>query len=66
MVTAGTNHFKLNLKDFNDDGSAECYYKAMREYNTGSINADDLSDGKGFSTNSYVSDLANRLLGKTN
>lgn len=37
-------------------------YQAARGYNSGSINFADLSDPKG-ATDSYVSDLANRLLG---
>lgn len=65
MVTAGTNHFKQNLKDFGDADTADCIYKALREYNSGSVNPDNLSDGRG-ATASYVSDIANRLLGRTN
>jgi hypothetical protein len=64
MVRAGTRHFKANLREFGDNGSAECYYKAMRAYNSGSTNANDLSDGRG-ATPDYVSDVANRLLGRT-
>ncbi|KAI8964429.1 hypothetical protein F5Y11DRAFT_316295 [Daldinia sp. FL1419] len=65
MVRAGTNHFKQNLKTFGDSDTAECIYKALREYNSGSVNEGDLSDGKG-ATGPYVSDIANRLLGRTN
>lgn len=63
MVRAGTKHFKANLKEFGDNNTAECYYKAMRAYNSGSVNANDLSDARG-ATASYVSDMANRLLAK--
>ncbi|KAI1470311.1 uncharacterized protein F4812DRAFT_260582 [Daldinia caldariorum] len=65
MVRAGTNHFKQNLRSFGDADTADCIYKALREYNSGSVNQADLSDGKG-ATPSYVSDVANRLLGRTN
>ncbi|KAI0593464.1 hypothetical protein F4775DRAFT_577842 [Biscogniauxia sp. FL1348] len=65
MVSAGTQHFKQNLKDFGDADTADCIYKALREYNSGSVNPDNLSDGRG-ATASYVSDIANRLLGRTN
>ncbi|KAJ7807106.1 hypothetical protein B0H13DRAFT_2484238 [Mycena leptocephala] len=65
MVVAGTNHFKENLKEFGNADTADCIYKALRSYNSGSVNADDLSDGRG-ATASYVSDIANRLLGQTN
>lgn len=65
MVRAGTNHFKGNLKDFGNTDTAECIYKALREYNSGSVNEHDLSDGRG-ATPAYVSDVANRLLGRTN
>ncbi|OIW27822.1 hypothetical protein CONLIGDRAFT_716232 [Coniochaeta ligniaria NRRL 30616] len=64
MVRAGTNHFKENMKQFGNTNTAECIYKALRAYNSGSINANDLSDGRG-ATPVYVSDLANRLLGRT-
>lgn len=65
MVEAGTKHFKLNLRDFGDADNADTIYKALREYNTVSVNADDLSDGR-VGTASYVSDMANRLCGRTN
>ncbi|KAH8906711.1 hypothetical protein BR93DRAFT_958875 [Coniochaeta sp. PMI_546] len=64
MVRAGTNHFKENMKQFGNTNTAECIYKALRAYNSGSINANDLSDGRG-ATAAYVSDMANRLLGRT-
>ncbi|KAI1379487.1 hypothetical protein F4677DRAFT_464784 [Hypoxylon crocopeplum] len=64
QVRAGTNHFKQNLKDFGNADTAECIYKALREYNSGSVNENNLSDGLG-ATPSYVSDIANRLLGRT-
>lgn len=63
MVRAGTNHFKANLKEFGDTDTADCIYRALRAYNSGSVNPNDLSDGRG-ATPSYVSDVANRLLGQ--
>ncbi|KAK7984307.1 Copper resistance protein CRF1 [Apiospora arundinis] len=62
MVNGGTNHFKANLKDFGDKWSPESIYPALREYNSGSVNQNDLSDGMG-ATASYVSDIAQRLQG---
>ena len=38
------------------------YYAAFREYNSGSVDPNNLSNGLG-ATNSYVSDMANRLMG---
>ncbi|KAK9413778.1 putative Transglycosylase SLT domain-containing protein [Seiridium unicorne] len=64
MVRAGTNHFKANLKEFGNADNADTIYKALRAYNSGSVNPDNLSDGRG-ATPSYVSDVANRLLGRT-
>lgn len=65
MVMAGTKHFKQNLESNNNSDTAEAIYEALRLYNSGSINKQNLSDGKG-ATNSYVSDIANRLLGVVN
>ena len=65
MVRAGTEHFKANLKEFGDADTADTIYKALRAYNSGSVNVNNLSDGRG-ATDSYVSDVANRLLGRTN
>ncbi|KAK8061812.1 hypothetical protein PG994_008178 [Apiospora phragmitis] len=62
MVNGGTNHFKANLQDFGDKWSEESIYPALREYNSGSVNQNDLSDGLG-ATASYVSDIAQRLQG---
>jgi soluble lytic murein transglycosylase-like protein len=64
MVRAGTLHFKENMKQFGNTNSADCIYKALRAYNSGSTNVNDLSDGKG-ATPAYVSDMANRLCGRT-
>lgn len=65
MVRKGTEHFKGNLKAHGDKWSGESIYPALREYNSGSVNNGDLSDGRG-ATASYVSDIANRLTGWVN
>jgi hypothetical protein len=65
MIRIGTNHFKGNLKAHGDKWSGESIYPALREYNSGSVNNGNLSDGMG-ATASYVSDVANRLTGWVN
>ncbi|KAK3332628.1 hypothetical protein B0T19DRAFT_439448 [Cercophora scortea] len=64
MITTGTNHYKDNLKQFGNADTADTIYKALRAYNSGSVNQNNLSDGLG-ATDGYVSDIANRLLGRT-
>lgn len=63
MVRAGTNHFKANLAEYGGADNADTIYKALRSYNSGSSNPNDLSDGRGATPN-YVSDIANRLLAR--
>lgn len=65
MVRKGTEHYKENLKAHGDQCSVESIYPALRDYNSGSSNPNDLSDGRG-ATPSYVSDIANRLEGWVN
>jgi len=65
MVVAGTNHYKANLQQVGNADSAQDIYQALRLYNSGSLDANNLSNGLG-ATDSYVSDIANRLQGKTN
>ncbi|RQM04910.1 hypothetical protein DH86_00002704 [Scytalidium sp. 3C] len=65
MVNAGTKHYKANLEQVGNADTAECIYKALRLYNSGSMNENNLSDAKG-ATASYVSDIANRLQGRVN
>ena len=62
---AGTRHYKANLQQLDDADTATTIYRALRLYNSGSINEANLSDGVG-ATDSYVSDIANRLQGLTN
>ena len=64
MVKGGTQHYKQNLKNWGDKWSGESIYPALREYNSGSVNPNDLSDGRG-ATASYVSDVSQRLTGWT-
>jgi hypothetical protein len=60
MICFGTGHFKGNL-----NSQANNVFRALREYNSGSVTQNNLSDGRG-ATNSYVSDVANRLQGWVN
>jgi hypothetical protein len=63
MVAAGTMHFKANLEKQGNGDDAATIYSALRLYNSGTLNSNDLSDGQG-ATPSYVSDLAYRLQGR--
>lgn len=65
MVKGGTQHYKQNLINWGNKWSGESIYPALREYTSGSVNPNNLSDGRG-ATASYVSDIANRLQGWTN
>jgi hypothetical protein len=65
MVRGGTQHFKANLQNWGNKWSGESIYPALREYNSGSVNKDNLSDGRG-ATAEYVSDIAQRLQGWVN
>ena len=65
MIIAGTQHFKDNLNQEGGAWDATTIYQALRLYNSGDIDVNNLSDGKG-ATDSYVSDIANRLQGITN
>jgi hypothetical protein len=65
MVVAGTKHFKQNLVQVGNQDTADNIYRALRLYNSGSVNNNNLSDPMG-ATASYVSDIANRLQGRTN
>jgi len=46
MIMAGTKHFKANLVQVGDKDNEECIYKALRLYNSGSMNEGNLSNGK--------------------
>ena len=62
MVTAGTQHYKGNLEQLDNQDTASTIYRALRLYNSGSLDDSNLSNGLG-ATDSYVSDIANRLQG---
>lgn len=64
MVRGGTEHFKKDLITEGNKWSGESIYPALRRYNSGSVNYNNLSDGRG-ATASYVSDIAQRLTGWT-
>lgn len=63
MVTAGTMHFKRDLVTQGNGDDAATIYSALRRYNSGTVNPNNLSDGEG-ATASYVSDIAYRLQGR--
>jgi len=63
MVTAGTMHFKGNLEHQGNGDNAATIYSALRLYNSGILDSNNLSDGEG-ATPSYVSDIAYRLQGR--
>lgn len=62
MVNAGTQHYKANLVQEGNADDAPTIYRAARLYNSGSLDDSNLSNGLG-ATDSYVSDIANRLIG---
>ena len=51
------------LNEWAQGNDAQGYYRAARQYNTGSIAADGNLNEGGHSTNCYASDIANRLMG---
>ena len=65
MIRAGTQHYKGNLAQRGNAWDAPTVYAALRLYNSGSIDDGNLSNGMG-ATDSYVSDIANRLQGRAN
>ncbi|KAH7040881.1 uncharacterized protein B0I36DRAFT_16407 [Microdochium trichocladiopsis] len=63
MIMGGTAHFRGNLDNWGGNGwEAWCVYPALREYNSGQVNWNDLSDPLG-ATPEYVSDVSQRLGG---
>lgn len=62
MINGGTQHYKGNLEDFGDLLATSSIYPALREYNSGSVDESNLSNGLG-ATDSYVSDISQRLQG---
>ncbi|GFP60463.1 hypothetical protein TASIC1_0019000900 [Trichoderma asperellum] len=65
MINGGTQHFKSNLEDFGDLWDVSSIYPALREYNSGSVDNNDLSVAAGgFGVPCYVSDIARRMMGQ--
>ncbi|KAJ1337838.1 hypothetical protein MN608_00694 [Microdochium nivale] len=63
MVRGGAKHFRADLDKVGGNGwEPSSVYPALRLYNSGSINNDNLSDGKG-ATPAYVSEVVQRLGG---
>jgi hypothetical protein len=61
MVTAGTSHFKGNLQQLGNGDDAATIYSALRLYNSGVLDANNLSDGEG-ATASYLFSRSNGCL----
>jgi len=57
MVTCGTTHYKQNLEDWGNLLATSSILPALREYNSGSVDANDLSDAPNCVGNPYVSQL---------
>jgi len=64
MITAGTAHFRNNLSQYGSADDVDAIYTALRVYNSGVVDPTNLSNGLG-ATDSYVSDIANRLCGRS-
>ncbi|KKY39524.1 hypothetical protein UCDDA912_g00413 [Diaporthe ampelina] len=64
MVDCGAQHFKTNLGNCGGQNSERSIYPALREYNSGSMVASDLSLApNGVGNPAYVSDFAQRFTG---
>lgn len=64
MVTCGSTHFAGNIKSQGGQNTVDTIYPALREFNSGSVVASDLSTApNGAGVSSYVSDIAQRLQG---
>lgn len=67
MVDCGMQHLKTNLGNWGGQDSEQSIYPALREYNSGSVVAADLSTApNGAGNPAYVSDVAQRCLGWVN
>ena len=62
IVNAGAIHFKDDLNSQGNGNDAVTIYSDLRRYNSGNVDPSDLSNGFR-ATPSYVSDVANRLIG---
>lgn len=68
MILAGARHFKGNLSQEGNDDDAMTIYRALRLYNSGMVDPNDLNNdwtGNGHSDPEYVSVIANYLQGVT-
>lgn len=64
MVSCGLEHFSGNIKDQGAQNTVDTIYPALREFNSGSVDASDLSIApNGAGVTSYVSDISQRLQG---
>lgn len=61
----GTRHYKRDLVTEGDKWHPESIYPALRRYNSGRVNYDNLSDGLG-ATGPYVSEVVQRFQGWVN
>lgn len=67
MVDCGTQHYKFNLGNWGSQNAPQSVYPALREYNSGSVIASDLSTApNGVGNPAYVSNIAERFLGWVN
>ncbi|KAK7739120.1 hypothetical protein SLS53_005756 [Cytospora paraplurivora] len=67
MVNCGTQHYQQNLQHWSNLGPAQAVYPALREYNSGSVDINDLSVAPNGAGNPfYVSDISQRFQGWTN
>lgn len=67
MVECGVQHLKTNLGNWGGQDSEQSIYPALREYNSGSVVAADLSTApSGAGNPAYVSDVAQRCQGWVN
>ncbi|KAL7928933.1 hypothetical protein V8C35DRAFT_316869 [Trichoderma chlorosporum] len=65
MINGGTQHYKQNLEDWGNAWAESSIYPALREYNSGQVNTNDLSTAAGgFGVPCYVSDIARRMQGQ--
>ena len=66
MINGGTRHYKDNLVNWGNEWAPQSIYPALREYNSGSVDEDDLSTAPdGIGNPYYVSDISQRLQGWT-
>jgi hypothetical protein len=55
MINCGTRHLKTNIEDFGNQDTTATIYPALREYNSGSVDQNDLSDAPNCAGNPFVS-----------